>query len=155
MVFSQVSEKANSYHTYSPVNIKQPDLSRHPRFAHARGFSCHIKEGETLYLPGHWWHEVESTSDAEGKNIGINTFFEPWYNRLAYNTTLNFFQRNRFYSHLQELGSARPCDSKRVCFRKKKKSGEGGSKRKKSTKNTKGKKVKKRTMVFGSEKDEL
>lgn len=31
---------------------------RFPRFAKARPLSCTISEGDVLYMPAFWWHEV-------------------------------------------------------------------------------------------------
>lgn len=40
----------------SPVELKDPDLQRFPRFAKAlaRSRRCSVREGETLYLPAFW-----------------------------------------------------------------------------------------------------
>jgi hypothetical protein len=92
---STISPETNAYHTYSPVNIHSPDLKAHPRFANAKGLVCEVGPGDTLFLPSHWWHEVISNPDEEGKSIATNKFFEPFYNRMMFNTTLNYFQHNR------------------------------------------------------------
>lgn len=44
----------------SRVDAEQPDLVRHPRFAHARPLRCVIAPGELLYIPRFWWHQVRS-----------------------------------------------------------------------------------------------
>jgi hypothetical protein len=55
---STVSLEPTVYHTYSPVNVRDPNLTKHPKFSKAKGIVCEIQEGDTLYLPSHWWHEV-------------------------------------------------------------------------------------------------
>eukprot|EP00971_Amphidinium_carterae_P072713 1438025-Amphidinium_carterae.1 len=111
---------------YSPVNPKARDSKRFPRFAKIRNLlRCTIHEGgihvrlqtcclarisvscpcigEILYNPGHWWHHVVSQPDQEGKNIGVNMFFEPLYNR--YNALDTYYLTNRHYSHLHNWGN--------------------------------------------------
>ncbi len=50
----QDSAQSNRFHTYSPVDIRNPDLKKHPNYAKAVSFKCKIKEGETLFVPSHW-----------------------------------------------------------------------------------------------------
>jgi len=111
-----ISHAVNTYHTYSPVNIRQPNYDRHPRYKYAKEMVCTVESGDTLYLPSHWWHEVTSTPDHEGKSIGVNKFFEPFYNRLGFKTTTNRLQRNRYYAHLYPEGNVMPCSEDDVCF---------------------------------------
>ncbi len=54
---SKVVKEENTYHTYSPVNIHNPDLKKHPKFAKARKYTCVVNAGETLFVPRwvvHW-----------------------------------------------------------------------------------------------------
>eukprot|EP00403_Amphidinium_massartii_P038600 CAMPEP_0178443712 /NCGR_PEP_ID=MMETSP0689_2-20121128/39062_1 /TAXON_ID=160604 /ORGANISM="Amphidinium massartii, Strain CS-259" /LENGTH=439 /DNA_ID=CAMNT_0020067779 /DNA_START=104 /DNA_END=1420 /DNA_ORIENTATION=+ len=89
---------------YSPVNPKEPDPQRFPRFEKiVNKVKCRVEEGEILYNPAHWWHHVESEPDAEGKNIGVNMFFEPLY--IRYSALDPFFISNRHYTHLHNWGS--------------------------------------------------
>lgn len=96
--------------------MKEPDYTRFPLLQQAQGFQCRVQAGDTLYLPAHWWHEVTSESDEEGKCIGVNRFFEPVYLRPQYNTSLEFFQRSRYYGHLHTSKRAVPCSEDKVCF---------------------------------------
>lgn len=50
----------NIYHTYSPVNVRYPNHTKHPKLRRAKGIICEITKGDTLYVPSHWWHEVVS-----------------------------------------------------------------------------------------------
>lgn len=57
----------------SPVDITQPDLRRFPLFAKATPYHCNIKEGDVLYMPAFWWHEVQSQPDySEMRNLAVN-----------------------------------------------------------------------------------
>ena len=113
---NHIKYDVNRHHTYAPVNVKHPDYKKFPSLRQARGFECQVKAGETLYLPAHWWHEVTSSPDKEGKCIGVNSFFEPMYLRTHHNTSLNFFQTNRYYGHLHLSHRAVACNDDHVCF---------------------------------------
>jgi ribosomal protein L16 Arg81 hydroxylase len=56
-------------------------LGRDPRtphlqdpFAHGGGVNVEIKEGDLLFLPAGWWHQVSSH---EGQHIAINYWWRP------------------------------------------------------------------------------
>ncbi len=94
-----------------------------------------------LYVPSFWWHEVTTQDDYEGKSIGLNYFFVPYYHQPGYLTKSIKFIYNRYYSHLRELNTAYPCSKQNICFRsstttststkdKKKKSKKGKKQRK-------------------------
>ena len=109
----------NRMGTYSPVNLSAPDLRRFPAFTQARPRTCRVEEGDVLYLPSRWWHEVESHGDDEGKTIGVNYFFRPFFHKLGFNEALPNFVRNEHYAHLtgeQQSAFACPHDPRRVCF---------------------------------------
>ncbi len=60
----------------SSSNLTSPDLSRHPRLPRARAVRCTLREGETLYIPAYWHHEVRSRAAAEGElNVALNFWF--------------------------------------------------------------------------------
>lgn len=46
----------------SLVNLRAPDLARYPRFARALESAqvAELTPGDVLFLPRHWWHNVES-----------------------------------------------------------------------------------------------
>jgi len=62
----------------SPVTLKKQDLDRFPLLKKAKAKVCHLKEGEILYLPSFWWHEVDSVPGAEDRSIGINYWYSPY-----------------------------------------------------------------------------
>lgn len=53
-----------------------PDLDRprFPKFDPSRGREVVLEEGEILYLPAYWWHQVTSLGDV---NINLNTWWWP------------------------------------------------------------------------------
>lgn len=53
----------------SPVDIKKPNYERFPRFKNRTSFRCEVSEGEVLFLPSFWWHEVQSSPDHLKRNI--------------------------------------------------------------------------------------
>lgn len=52
----------------SLVDMKQPDLERFPRFARAwaQAQVVELEPGDAIYMPGMWWHQVESLSAING-----------------------------------------------------------------------------------------
>lgn len=46
----------------SQVNVEEPDLVRHPRFAEAEYLETVLAPGELLYIPFQWWHYIRSLS---------------------------------------------------------------------------------------------
>lgn len=57
--------------------------------------------------------------DDEGKSIGINSFFEPFYHRYGHNTSSDLFQKNRYYEPIDEIGSTYLCgkvENKKNCY---------------------------------------
>ena len=57
-----------------------------------------------------------STPDDEGKSIGSNMFFEPFYNRPGFDTLAPSLAYNRYYAHLQTMKTAKPCSKRKVCW---------------------------------------
>jgi len=54
---------------FSRVDIDRPDHASFPRFARARPILCEVGEGEVLYLPRYWWHQVTSLSRSASVNL--------------------------------------------------------------------------------------
>ncbi|KAL4225174.1 hypothetical protein ACF0H5_015866 [Mactra antiquata] len=63
----------------SPVDIQNPNLKRFPLFGETYPMNCTIDEGEVLYIPAFWWHEVQSYPNIkEGRNLAVNFWYEPF-----------------------------------------------------------------------------
>src|SRR5204863_5851182 len=40
--------------------IHHPDWQAFPEFRHAEAWECTLRQGDTLFLPSNWFHEVET-----------------------------------------------------------------------------------------------
>ncbi len=67
----------------SPIDIKNPDFKRYPLFTNQvnRVMNCTVEKGEVLFLPAFWWHEVQSFPDEYKRNIAVNTWYKPMFNK--------------------------------------------------------------------------
>lgn len=60
----------------SPVDILKPDYNRFPKFREVRAMNCTISEGDVLFMPAFWWHEVQSyPSVEEQRNLAVNFWY--------------------------------------------------------------------------------
>ena len=51
-------------------------LQRFPEFKKTYPLNCTITEGDVLYMPAFWWHEVYSLPNEEEKrNLAINFWY--------------------------------------------------------------------------------
>lgn len=59
----------------SLVDLNDPDLEKYPRFAEAleHAQSAELEAGDAIYIPGMWWHHVESLASL---NILINHWWK-------------------------------------------------------------------------------
>ena len=49
---------------------------RFPLFADAHPLNCTIGEGEVLFMPAFWWHEVQSRPNVKaGRNLAVNFWY--------------------------------------------------------------------------------
>lgn len=51
-----------------------PDLAKYPRFDPSKGVRVELLEGEVLYIPAYWWHQVESLGR---ENLNLNFWWLP------------------------------------------------------------------------------
>ncbi|CAM9293620.1 unnamed protein product [Ectocarpus sp. 6 AP-2014] len=59
----------------SSVRLDDPDFERHPRLKRCRPYRVVLQEGDVLYMPAFWHHEVRSYPDAEEGNVAVNFWF--------------------------------------------------------------------------------
>ncbi|WAR02933.1 JMJD7-like protein [Mya arenaria] len=63
----------------SPVDITNPDFERFPLFETVRPLNCTIDEGDVLFMPAFWWHEVQSfPSQQQRRNLAVNFWYDPF-----------------------------------------------------------------------------
>jgi histone arginine demethylase JMJD6 len=73
----------------SQIDIENPDLDRHPLFAHAVGFRFELYPGETLFVPSGWWHTARILTPSITVSInGVNaanwkSFFSDYCQSIA------------------------------------------------------------------------
>jgi hypothetical protein len=69
-------EKSPAGATISMVNLQNPELDRYPKFAKAMeaAMVADLEPGDALYLPYHWWHNVQSLEDV---NMLVNYWWDP------------------------------------------------------------------------------
>lgn len=59
---TQVPYIYNDNHVYSPVNLRNPDFSKHPEMKKATIICFDVHPGDFVFIPIGWWHAVESLS---------------------------------------------------------------------------------------------
>jgi len=64
-------DKSRLLGRFSQVNIDKPDLEKFPDMKKAKPMTCHIKEGEMLFLPSNWWHQVYTID----RNLALNFWY--------------------------------------------------------------------------------
>ena len=63
----------------SPVDLARPDVERFSNFSRAIPLDCQLNEGDVLYMPAFWWHEVQSFPNTlEKRNLAVNFWYEPF-----------------------------------------------------------------------------
>jgi|GEM_PF-1371631 len=50
----------DNFERQSRVDIHHPDSEAFPEFRRAAALECHLRQGDTLFIPSNWWHEVET-----------------------------------------------------------------------------------------------
>ena len=78
--FSRKGLKADTElaHVFSPIELANVDYKRFPRFKEAKSITCTIENGDALFMPSYWWHEVNSKPDREKKfNLAFNFWYTP------------------------------------------------------------------------------
>jgi ribosomal protein L16 Arg81 hydroxylase len=54
---------------HTGVNVVKPDYERYPGLQYVKGFECEIKHGDTLFMPGEYWHYIEYTEGGFGMSL--------------------------------------------------------------------------------------
>ena len=72
-------------HHYAMASLGTPasEQPRLSRMAEVDVVECVGRAGDVIFTPSYWWHEVFSQSDERsGLSIGLNWFFESFYQRI-------------------------------------------------------------------------
>lgn len=59
--------------TKSQLDVESPDFSQFPRAMNAELWIAEIGEGDVLFIPLHWWHNLSSSN--EDYSISVNSWF--------------------------------------------------------------------------------
>jgi len=54
---------------HTGVNVVKPDYERFPGLNYVKGYECEIKHGDTLFMPGEYWHYIEYTEGGFGMSL--------------------------------------------------------------------------------------
>jgi jumonji domain-containing protein 7 len=91
----------HDYQPFSPVNISDPNKEKHPLFNNIGRLECRVDEGDVIYIPSNWWHEVISEGSGDDNIfVGINMFFLPWFIK---GSDLHHVSVNQLYQHLHDV----------------------------------------------------
>jgi len=50
----------DNFERQSQVDIHHPDFDAFPELRRATALECTLRQGDTLFIPSNWWHEVET-----------------------------------------------------------------------------------------------
>jgi lysine-specific demethylase 8 len=76
-MFSQTAHISGVYR-----NGPTPDLTQFPHFSPAKGLRIDLCEGDVLYIPAYWWHQVESLG---AENLNLNFWWLPSLQKQLFN----------------------------------------------------------------------
>jgi hypothetical protein len=65
---------------FSPVDVEEPDLAKHPRVREVNALECEVGPGEMLFIPIGWWHHVRSHEPS----LSMNFWWWPIARTLRY-----------------------------------------------------------------------
>lgn len=84
----------------SPIDLDYPNVERFPLFEKAKPLNCTINEGEVLFMPAFWWHEVRSSPNKlRHRNLAVNYWYEPFLTK-EFPCTECKLNVNPAYNHL-------------------------------------------------------
>ena len=62
------------YDGFSPIDVLNPDYTKYPRFKKITKYQSLIKDGDMVYIPKGWWHDIRSMEDS----ISFNLWWISW-----------------------------------------------------------------------------
>ena len=57
------------FNVHTGVNVVKPDYERHPGLQYVKGFECYLERGDTLFMPGEYWHYIEYAEGGFGMSL--------------------------------------------------------------------------------------
>ena len=57
------------FNVHTGVNVVKPDYERHPGLQYVKGYECYIERGDTLFMPGEYWHYIEYAEGGFGMSL--------------------------------------------------------------------------------------
>ena len=57
------------FNVHTGVNVVQPNYERHPGLKYVKGFECYLERGDTLFMPGEYWHYIEYAEGGFGMSL--------------------------------------------------------------------------------------
>lgn len=67
---------------YAAYDIHEPPPEYAERAQKLRPTLARVREGEVLYLPFGWWHQVTGFPAAHGLCASVSSYYEPFFVRL-------------------------------------------------------------------------
>ncbi len=87
------------YNFHGIANLAQPDYSAFPALALLKGWECHLRPGDTLYIPSGYWHYIQYLTD--GYSVSYRALSERFTDRLT--GLRNIFITRRFDNIMRGL----------------------------------------------------
>ena len=61
---------------YSSIDVDSVDYTKYPMLRHVDQYHhVTMEEGDCLFIPYHWFHQVNSVANENGQNLAINVWF--------------------------------------------------------------------------------
>lgn len=75
---------------FSPIDARQIDLEKFPRLKGSKIYYTEVEEGDVLYIPFGWWHQLEGVGE-------MNFALAYWYYPNFFKATRHFLQSLRLW----------------------------------------------------------
>jgi len=60
---------------YSSLDVDKVNFTKFPSLREVEYINCHMEEGDCLFIPRGWYHQVNSKANAQNQNIAVNIWF--------------------------------------------------------------------------------
>lgn len=57
------------FNVHSAIDVSKPDYENFPALNYVKGLRCELEHGDTLFMPGEYWHYIEYTEGGFGMSI--------------------------------------------------------------------------------------